>query len=131
MQSRRIWRNAMVAAINAGLSQKHFGLGPDQNFWEDKFETCSFEVFVYEFSIDSIPAKASVANIGFGELAIHAAIWPTACNYRSAPKVIGRVEASGWLERLKGTYLQSAPLKIKAPYWRGKLIADLFIDPLG
>ena len=27
------WRNIMVAAINAGLEQRVFGLEPDQNFW--------------------------------------------------------------------------------------------------
>jgi hypothetical protein len=29
----RAWRNLMVAAINAGLEQGHFGLTPDDNRW--------------------------------------------------------------------------------------------------
>jgi len=29
----RAWRNMMVAAINAGLEQKLFGLQPGQNYW--------------------------------------------------------------------------------------------------
>lgn len=131
MQRQRIWRNTMVAAINAGLSQKLFGLGPDQNYWEDKFETVRFEAYVYEFALNGIPATASVANIGFGELFFHAAFWPTPRKYPSAPKVIGLVEASGWLERLDGTYLQSMPLKFKAWTRLRYLIADLSIEPMG
>jgi hypothetical protein len=58
----------MVAAINAGLAQKLFGLRPDD---EDP------KPHVFEFSVDGISSLGYVHPIGWGELSIHAALWPT------------------------------------------------------
>jgi len=45
------WRNIMVAAVNAGLEQGHFGLEPDDNRFDG-------DDHVYYFDLDGIPAIA-------------------------------------------------------------------------
>ncbi len=133
-QRKRTWRNALVAAINAGLEQGIFGLGPSDNFWLDQFENEQHERYFYRFSIADIPVEVSVSNINFGELAIHVAFWPTMCNppFPNLPTLKGLVEARGWLERLHGTYLQTSyPWQLRARHAFGRHISQLAIDPMG
>jgi hypothetical protein len=77
----RAWRNAMVAAVNAGLQQKIFSLDPDEpGAWpprETRDKWGHHGTRVYTFSIENIPAVASVSDIGYDELSIHVALWPT------------------------------------------------------
>ena len=72
----RAWRNMLVAATNAAIQQKLFSVRPGDNRWPgwDQKET---HVFGFTFSTD-IPALGSVYDVGFDEIAIHVALWPTA-----------------------------------------------------
>jgi hypothetical protein len=54
-----------------------------------------------------------VNRLGYGELAIHAALWPTPDADRWLPCfparfLAGDVVAHGWLERTKGAWLQTS-----------------------
>jgi hypothetical protein len=112
----RAWRNTLCAAINAGLEQNLFGLQAKQNWWPEAANTDHHEAphgghHIFEFSIDSIPGLGYVRDIGWEELSIHAALWPTVearkwiiCGYSgSVGPLTGEVFATGWLERLKGS----------------------------
>lgn len=99
------WRNMMVAGINAGLEQGHFGLVNDDNRWEG-------DEVVYIFAFDGLPAIACVRDIG-GELSVHVAVQPTdraadAIRAYNAGFGAGDAFASGWLERETGTWLQTS-----------------------
>jgi hypothetical protein len=123
------WRNIMVAAINAGIDQGHFGLEPDDNRFNDGEH-------VYRFELDGLPGIAYVSDIGYGELAIHAAVNPT----RNAEKTIKYANAGfwagdgfsmGWMEREEGKYLQTRMpfASFRRPI--EKRIAELHIEPRG
>ena len=100
------WRNLMVAAINAGLEQRLFGLAEDDNRWASEYG-------VYRFAFDGLPAIACVRDIGHGELSVHVALNPTSradefIRTHNAGFVAGDAFASGWLERKRGAWLQTA-----------------------
>lgn len=105
----RAWRNVMIAAINAGLDQKQFGLDPDDNRWTG-------DRGVYHLAISGMPAIASVGDAGFGELAIKVAVKPRSDAEEfikpftgpDEPFRAGEAFASGWLERRKGKWLQTS-----------------------
>ena len=62
----KLWRNLMVAAINAGLILKLFSVRPDDNRWPSANEG---EAYLYDFRLpNGMPAKACVDDIGYGEL---------------------------------------------------------------
>ena len=98
------WRNLMVAGINAGLVQGHFGLAEDDNRW-------GTECGIFRFDFDGLPAIAYVRDIGHGELSVHVAVNPTDraeefIRTHNGGFVAGDAFASGWLERQKGKWLQ-------------------------
>lgn len=123
------WRNIMVAAINAGIDQGHFGLEPDDNRFKDEGK-------IYRFELDGLPAIAYVRGLGGGDLAVHAAINPT----RHAEKTIHLMNAgflagegfsAGWMERETGRYLQT---RIPFSSFRTPIeqrLAELDIAPRG
>lgn len=103
------WRNMMVAALNAGLDQGHFGLVAEDNRWDG-------DDVIYRLDFGGLPAIAYVSDAGFGELSVHVAINPThrAEEFISgfnAGFIVGDAFASGWFERERGAWLQttSAP----------------------
>jgi hypothetical protein len=123
------WRNIMVAAINAGIDQGHFGLEPDDNRFQDG-------ELVYRFSLDGLPGIAYVSDIGYGELAIHSAVNPT----RNAEQTIKLANAGfwagdgfsmGWMEREEGKYLQTRMpfASFRRPIERR--LAELDLEPRG
>jgi hypothetical protein len=132
----RAWRNAMVGAINAGLAQGCFelqcGTGPTDR-----------QHRIYRFTLgDDIPAIASVADIGFDELSIHVALWPTprAAEFihagwlhrpRTRAHVIGDLHVQGWLERERGKWLQYRPYVIYCRRGCADIVAALAIKPNG
>ena len=71
------WRNLMVAAINAGLEQRLFGLAPSDNWWPggapDSYKCVRSS---YRFVIDGEPATASVDAISGDELSISVILNP-------------------------------------------------------
>lgn len=133
-QRKRTWRNALVAAINAGLEQRIFGLGPTENYWLHQLATNQDAQHLYRFTIENIPAEVCITDIGFGELYIHAAFWPKRCDSPNPnyPGPTGLVEARGSLERLEGPYLRTFyPYRLRARRDFGREISELAIEPMG
>jgi hypothetical protein len=136
----KAWRNAMVAAINAGLDQRLFGLGRDENWWPGySADSHDWDCgTVYGFTIADIPAIAHVRDCGYDELSIHVALWPTpdarerimVANIRGRA---GDVVAVGWLERRRGKWLQTLPdlRGFFARDARKRIVAALEIEPTG
>lgn len=138
---RRAWRNVMVAAINAGLEQRLFGLKPGDNRWPGVSLDTSVRSkhHVYRFSLNDIPVIASVNDAGWDELAIHAAMWPTSESERIIGAAFagfraGEVVVGGWLERLDGAWLQvgkGEPAEFHCRRARLKTVADLPVEAKG
>jgi len=131
----RAWRNTMVAAINAGLQQRLFGLQPEPDGGDPERGS------IFEFSVGDIPGLGYVCAIGWDELNIHAALWPVAgardwivCGNvtdHGAGKLVGEVVASGWLERRTGCYLMPSPSLFYCRRVRKPIVATLAVVPQG
>lgn len=109
---KRAWRNMMVSAINVAISKSWFSVLPGTNRWPGYVNGNQQESYVYSFSFgEGIPATASVRDIGYEELSIHVALWPTGKDIRSwtAGFSAGEAFATGWLERGRGAWLQFTP----------------------
>ncbi len=123
----KAWRDAMVGAINAGLEQGVFTLEPSNRP----------QLMVYEFTLGGVPSVASINEIGYDELSLHVALWPTPDARRyvqcwNAGHHAGEVFAAGWLERRDGPWLQKPPrLHIKARRDRLPIVAALAVEPRG
>ena len=108
----KAWRNLMVAATNAGIEQKLFSVRKDDNRWPGA-DNPQRHGFVYRFEFLGLPALGYVSDIGFGELAIHAALKPTPDgeNWVYASQAgfhAGDAFGMTWLERDRGAYLQTS-----------------------
>lgn len=109
---KRAWRNAMVAAINAGIEQRLFSIRPGDCRWPGwSADRGLCKGTLFKFSIGGIPALGWVDDIGFDELSIHVALWPTVHGEEfvqagNAGLHAGETFATGWLERRKGAWLQ-------------------------
>ena len=140
----RAWRNAMVAAINAGLEQKVFSLDPDESgIWgsretqEERNHDRGDRGRVYEFKIDDIPAIAAVWDIGYDELRINVALWPVE-NAKERIQVsnpgfrAGKMFASGWLERRQRKWLQHyRHISMRCRGGLTSVVAALDVKPMG
>ncbi len=132
------WRNTMVAAINAGLEQGLFDLEPGANHWEAAGAVRGDGPYgvVYHFALaDGTPAIAWVAEEGFDDLVLHAALWPTPdaerwifCN--NARRLAGEVFAQGSLERWQGAFLQPSPEQFAAKAERLAAAVAAATEPL-
>ncbi|MSQ73177.1 MAG: hypothetical protein EXR27_18110 [Betaproteobacteria bacterium] len=103
----RAWRNAMVAAINEGIRTRLFTIRPGDNRWPSQKNE---KARVFRFILGDIPAVATVSDIGYDELSIHCAFWPTATGEKwigacGAGFDTGEVLSTGWLERKDGAWL--------------------------
>jgi hypothetical protein len=106
------WRNLMVAAINAGLNQRLFGLSPDDNWWPGfvSYQEQNDD-FVYRFELEGFGAVvAKVSLISGDELSVYVILRPkskdvTPSFYSSLRE--GDAYAHGWLERRLGVWLQN------------------------
>ncbi|MCA0450894.1 MAG: hypothetical protein LCH62_14170 [Proteobacteria bacterium] len=110
---KRAWRNMMVAGINEGIERRLFTVRRGDNRWPKPQSSShsSRGIFVYEFSISSIPALASVSAAGDAQLSIHVALWPTLGDTSwirtgGAGFFAGEAFATGYLERDEGAWLQ-------------------------
>ncbi|PSD09838.1 hypothetical protein C7E15_22410 [Stenotrophomonas maltophilia] len=96
----------MVAAINAGLEQRLFGLSPDEDWWPGA-NTSSRGHYRFAFDED-LPAVATVASIGAGELSISVVLDPdspdTEAEFGFGIRD-GKAAAHGWFERRLGVWL--------------------------
>lgn len=100
------WRNLMVAAINAGLEQRLFGLSPDEDWWPGA-DTSGRGHYRFAFDGD-LPAVATVASIGAGELSISVLLDPESHDIEAEFGFgirDGKAAAHGWLERRLGAWL--------------------------
>jgi hypothetical protein len=106
---KKAWGNVMITAINAGLEQNLFGLKAGDNRWTGTRAK-------YHFTVgDGLPAIASVADGGFGELIINVLVNPRGEAEGSIGVMawsgfwakVSDAFASGWLERAKGRWLQT------------------------
>lgn len=124
------WRNMMVAAINSGLEQGLFGLGPDENYWDGEY-------VIYRFEIDGIRAVASVLSIGHGELQIQVGFCPAEqaedwVPYAGAGFKVGEIVAWGYLERKLGAWLQVGTiLRLKSRAGFVDRVARIKVKPRG
>ncbi|TXH91625.1 MAG: hypothetical protein E6Q71_02425 [Pseudomonas sp.] len=107
-------RNLITAAVVSGLTQGHFGLGPEDNFWPGTDETKRlgrvratgflFHVWMPE----GIPTVAWVEDNGMGELTIKVACWPKGDHISySGGFRSGEATAVGWLERDRGAWIMN------------------------
>jgi hypothetical protein len=131
----KAWRNIMVATVNAGIKQKIFSLREDDNRWPNANDERNNEC-VYKFEFLGMPALASVRDIRWGELSIHAALKPTAQGERwisaaNAGFLAGEAFASGWLERKNGAWLQSAVHSLRIRKNLLDIAAEADIQPKG
>ena len=104
----KIAQKALIFATNELIRQEKITLEPTNNHGE---------YHIVRFDIGGIPAVASCADIGHGELSLHVALWPTPKGYEhirswiSAPSLrlsMGGFYTSGWLERKNGAWIQSS-----------------------
>lgn len=130
---KRAWRNILVSAINAGIDQRFFSVLPQGNFWPGYRDDGRQHPFKYSFTVGGIPGAAVVQDIGFEELAIHAALWPTGKGLMSFEPDFsgGEAVASGWLERDRGAWLQFETKALKCRNARLSTVAELVVRSKG
>lgn len=136
-QRDKAWRNLMVLTINEGIRQKLFSLRIDDNRWpgaEPGSQGHRGTGYVYEFKLpDGKPAKGYVSDAGFGELNIHAAVFPKEDWVRTMNGGFhaGDAFARGWLERERGAWLQSSQEFFNCRKWLIEDLANLEANPIG
>lgn len=130
------WRNLIVAAVNAGLEQRVFGLSPEENWWPGgkmKNEECKRGV--YSFNVDQgMAAIASVDANSHGELYIMVILNPRKgdiepewyCGFADGDAV-----AHCWLERRFGAWIQDGGEGFRCRRVMHSRLADLAIEPNG
>lgn len=129
------WRNLMVAAINAGLEQRLFGLSPADNWWPGSapdIQHCARHTYRFLFDND-LPALASVDVISGDELSISVIIQPTRADiepqwYCGLDE--GDAVAHGWLERRLGAWIQDSE-SFRCKRALQSRIADMAVEPAG
>jgi hypothetical protein len=131
----KAWRNLMVAAVNAGIEQKFFSVKENDNRWPDA-QNDSSPAFVYRFEFLGMPAIASVRDIRWGELSIHAALKPGPQAERrilayNAGFWAGDAFGACWLERKKGAWIQSAVNSLRIRKTLLDLVANAEVWPKG
>ena len=126
----KAWRNLMIFAINAALSQKLFSLRCGDNRWaNDEVGGCLFD-----FTLpNGLPARGYVHDIGCDELSIHAAVNPNGAWVRAgyADFEAGDAFAAGWLERERGAWLQSATTRFHCRKALVGVLAEMTVEPVG
>ena len=126
------WRNLVVAAINAGLEAKVFGLSPGENWWQP---TESNDAGSYFFSIDeAIPAIVSVTDQRADELSLEIVLNPRrkdvlAKGYLSSQD--GDAFAHCWVERRLGAWIQDACVGFSCKRGARDLLVGMSIEPQG
>lgn len=130
------WRNLIVAAVNAGLDQRQFGLSPDQNWWPGAAsESRQPNDGIYRFVLDgTMPAVASVGTSGGDELSIHVVLNPKSQSvlpdqYDGFSD--GDAHARCWLERRLGAWIQDGNIDLSCRRDILPRIAEMDIVPNG
>lgn len=130
------WRNLLVAAINAGLEQRLFGLSPGQDWWPGAGPDGQRGIrHIYRFVFDGdIPAVASVDAISGDELSIQVILNPRSETVE--PDVAdglkdGDAFARCWLERRLGVWIQDGGEGFSCKRAVQPRVASVQIEPRG
>lgn len=126
----KAWRNLMVCAINAALEQKLFSLHPGDNRFPDNMRRGELFEFVLP---NGIPARGSVADAGFHELSVHAAVYPKGDIVRAFNAGFDAGDAFGttWVERDRGAWMQSSDNSFNCRKSLLDQLATLQVEPMG
>ncbi|MFC5771733.1 hypothetical protein [Thauera sinica] len=132
----KAWRNLLVAAINAGLEQRLFGLSPGENWWPGGApESHACERSIYRFMVDgSLLAIASVDAVSGDELSLHAILNPRNAEVEPGPfngLRDGDAWAHCWVERSLGAWIQDGGEDFSCKRIVQSRLAELRIEPLG
>ena len=131
------WRNLLVAAINAGVEQRVFGLSPDQNWWPDAKPGTNrgCGTGIYQFTFDHhISAWTSVTVTSGDEISIRVVLNPrNEIKDPSECSGLGNADAyaHGWLERRLGIWIQDGGEDFSCKRTVHEKIAAVTIDPIG
>lgn len=129
-----LWRNLMVAAINAGLEQRVFGLSPKENWWPNA-NVGPGGSHIYRFTFDGdLQATASVHETTGDELVIHILINPRDENVDPELRSSGEradAHAGCWLERRLGAWIQGGRIVLSCKKALQPRVAGVAIEPMG
>lgn len=130
------WRNLMVAAINAGIEKRLFGLSPEDNWWPGAApESQRCQTFTYRFTLPGgPPCVASVDAMSGDELSISVVANPRDASdvpsfYSSLES--GDATAHGWVERRLGAWLQDGGEGVHVRRTLQPFLASIKLAPLG
>lgn len=133
----KAWRNLMVLTINEGLRQRLFSLRTYDNRWPgaapESMGHTGTDCF-FDFPLpDGEPVRGYVSDAGFGELNIHAALYPKGKMVAAFNGGLdaGEAFAAGWLERERGAWLQFSPERFNCRRVMLEMLATLEVQPAG
>jgi hypothetical protein len=130
------WRNLLVAAVNAGLEQRLFGLSPGEDWWPGADPQGNRGVrHIYRFVFDGdVSAVASVGAISGDELSIHVVLNPRTPEVepdRSNGIKDGDAFARCWLERRLGAWIQDGGEDFTCKRAVKSRVAGAAVEPAG
>ncbi|NML44099.1 hypothetical protein HHL11_10090 [Ramlibacter sp. G-1-2-2] len=128
-ERQRAWRNLMICAVNAALDRRIFTLRPGDNRFEDEYR----RGVPIDFTLpNGLPARASVADAGFDEVAVHAAVNPKGRHVDAmAGFDCGDAVAMTWLERRRGAWMQTSDTQFHCRRSLLSGLAALDVTPAG
>lgn len=124
------WRNLMVFAVNAALDQKLFGLRPG----DDRFIDSLRQGQTFDFVLpNGLPVRGAIADAGFDEISIHAAVNPKGDAVRAFNAGFDAGDAFGttWVERRNGAWIQFCDSNFTCRRYLVPELATLDVKPQG
>lgn len=129
-ERQKAWRNLMICAVNAALSQKLFSLSAGDNRFPDNMR----QGHLFDFELpNGLPARGSVSDAGFDELSVHAAVNPKGNAVRafSAGFTAGDAFGSTWIERRDGAWMQTSDTNFHCRRALVRQLAQIDVEPQG